>query len=138
MGKLKDIIKENSVSGVVSGVANTILDAAKHFIPTEEGRREFELKVREIELEGSKAEYEDLADARKNETARSNSAYSGFLDKNIHEIIALIVVLSFVGLIIASVYVTVPAMAITTIKEAVMMVLAYLYGRSIPQQGKKN
>lgn len=130
---LKDVIKDNSLKGIAEAVADKALAAAKHFIPTEEGRQELELKRKELAQEAERIMNESLADARANETSRDVSANSGFLSKNIHEIIALIVVLSFVGLSIASMKFAVLPAAIVAVKEAVMMVLAYLYGRSKPE-----
>jgi len=74
---------------------------------------------------------QDTQDARANETARDTNEYSSWLSKNIHEIIALVVI----GCWMVTWFVKVVIDPII-ISSAVMLILGYLYGRTQPE-GKK-
>ena len=71
---------------------------------------------------------EDTQDARANETIRDTSENSSWLTKNIHEIIAVVVI----GGWIVTWY-NKPVIPTVEITGAVMLILGYLYGRSKPQ-----
>ena len=83
---------------------------------------------KEEALQMLKMEFEDVQNARDNETARDVSEHSSFLSKNIHEIIAICVI----GGWMASWYFQ-PLIEYREITNAVMLILGYLYGRSKPQ-----
>ena len=89
--------------------------------------QEFELKKMEFELEFFKEGTKDAQNARDNETKRDISHETGFLTKNIHELIAIVIV----GAWIVSWYV-VPEKD-QKIVDVVMLILGYLYGRTRPQ-----
>ena len=73
-------------------------------------------------------DYQDVQDARANETARDVSEHSSWLSKNIHEMIAIGVIVAW----IVSWYAQ-PSIEVDVIFQAVMLILGYLYGRSRPQ-----
>ena len=79
-------------------------------------------------LDMLKMEFEDVQNARDNETARDVSEHSSFLSKNIHEMIAIFVI----GGWMTSWYFK-PLIEYREITSAVMLILGYLYGRSKPQ-----
>jgi len=86
----------------------------------------------------------DVQNARDNETARDISPNSSWLSKNIHEIIAIqfvagwFIVLWFVIDLFVSGKITVTEMvlilAATGLKDMVLLILGYLYGRTKPQR----
>lgn len=82
----------------------------------------------DLALKIHQEDLKDVQNARDNETARDNSQFAGFLSKNIHEIIALFVIVSWV--ITWFVKSVIPP---TEITSAVMLILGYLYGRTKPQ-----
>lgn len=91
---------------------------------------ELEIRRQEIENELFRLEIEDAKNARDNETQRDISPNSSFLSKNIHEIIALVVVGSW----IVSWWVSPKGFSSDDIFKAVFLILGYLYGRTKPQQ----
>lgn len=70
----------------------------------------------------------DTQNARNNETARDISEHAGWLSKNIHEIIAIAVV---GGWMFTWFYK--PEINPLDIKDMVVLILGYLYGRTKPQ-----
>ena len=81
------------------------------------------------DIEGMESEYlKDVQNARDNETARDTDPNAGFLSKNIHEIIALAVVGSW----IVSWYCR-TIIQPEEITGVVTLILGYLYGRTKPQ-----
>lgn len=86
------------------------------------------IKDRELALGILDLEFKDVQNARDNETARDISQYSSFLSKNIHEIIALTVIGSWIITWFLETRVEDGIIA-----SAVMLILGYLYGRTKPQ-----
>ncbi len=82
----------------------------------------------DLALKLHQEDLKDVQNARNNETLRDQSEFAGFLSKNIHEIIALFVIASWV--ITWFVKSVIPP---TEITGAVMLILGYLYGRTKPQ-----
>lgn len=89
-----------------------------------------DLKIQQMEIERDfyKIEAQDTQNARDNETARDISENAGFLSKNIHEIIAIAVIGSW----IVTWFIKLEFNS-QDILGAVMLILGYLYGRSKPQ-----
>lgn len=93
--------------------------------------------------EEAKMYLEDVQNARNNETERDVSKYSSWLTKNIHEIIAIQFVVGWFLMIIFVFHLflnqrinlneLVILLAATGIKDMVLLILGYLYGRSKPQ-----
>lgn len=75
-------------------------------------------------LEIAKLEFDDLKDARKNETLRDTSEHTDWLGKNIHEMVILTLVLAWLSFKWFK-----PELNVQDVKEAVMLTLAYLFGK---------
>lgn len=106
--------------------------------------QEFELKKEEMALESFRIEAQDAQNARDNETARDTSEHAGWLSKNIHEIIALAFVFGWFAVLgwtinlfikdVITVNQLVLILAATGLKDMVLLILGYLYGRTRPQK----
>lgn len=82
----------------------------------------------EIAFKYHQEDLKDVQNARDNETARDVSANSSFLSKNIHEMIAIIVTGSWV----TSWWI--PAIVESAdVKDVVLIIMGYLFGRSRPE-----
>ncbi len=90
---------------------------------------EFDKFKMDFEREMFELEAEDAQNARDNETKRDTSEHSSWLSKNIHEMIAGIVVL---GWVVTWYYK--PVIDYDDIKGVVTLILGYLYGRTKPQK----
>gem|GEM_PF-3554434 len=110
-----DLVTGGNVSKVLGAITGSTTLTPEHK----------EQLVKELDLV-----LKDIDSARANETARDTSANSSWLSKNIHEIIAFILITAFVF----SFWYAPVAGAAETIERAVMMVLAYLYGKSQPDK----
>jgi len=105
---------------------------------------EFELKQDEMALESFRIEAQDAQNARDNETARDTNENSSWLSKNIHEIIAILFVVGWfftlywtINLFIDGIITVnqlVLILAATGLKDMVLLILGYLYGRTKPQK----
>ena len=89
---------------------------------------ELENERMEIENELFRLEAEDVQNARDNETARDISENASFLSKNIHEIIALMVVGTWVFTWFFK-----TEISQSDLVGVVTLILGYLYGRTKPQ-----
>lgn len=121
----------------VFGIAKNIID--KSILTREEKGELEEDRVR------AEAQYlKDVQDARDNETKRDTSEYSSWLSKNIHEIIAILfvagwfLILYFLIKLFLQEAITlnqlIMILAATGIKDMVLLILGYLYGRTKPQK----
>jgi len=100
------------------------------------------LLLEHVELE--KEYLKDVQNARDNETARDIDPNSSWLTKNIHEIIALQFVIGWFLLLWfvinkfmageVTINQLVLILAATGLKDMVLLILGYLYGRSKPQK----
>jgi len=107
---------------------NGTLGIVKNIISSGSGSQEEKDKML-AELADLEKEYlKDVQNARDNETARDNNPNSSFLTKNIHEMIAIGVVLGW----ISSWYFK-PFIEYGEITGVVTLILGYLYGRTKPQ-----
>ena len=107
---------------------NGTLGIVKNIISSGSGSQEDKDKML-AELADLEKEYlKDVQNARDNETARDNNPNSSFLTKNIHEMIAIGVVLGW----ISSWYFK-PFIEYGEITGVVTLILGYLYGRTKPQ-----
>jgi len=107
---------------------NGTLGIVKNIISSGSGSQEEKDKML-AELADLEKEYlKDVQNARDNETARDNNPNSSFLSKNIHEMIAIGVVLGW----ISSWYFK-PFIEYGEITGVVTLILGYLYGRTKPQ-----
>ena len=83
----------------------------------------------ELAFKYHQEDLKDTQDARKNETERDTSENTPYISKIIHEVIAIMVTGSW----ILSWWI--PAIvAVADPKDAVMLILGYLYGRTRPQK----
>lgn len=88
--------------------------------------------------------YADLADARANETLRDTSENAGWLSKNIHELMVLIMTTVYLIVVYLGIQMFTAGvitldqlgllLAVTGLKDIIIMIFAYLYGRSQPQK----
>ena len=90
--------------------------------------KELNEQQKSIALEYHKSDLLDVQNARDNETLRDNNINSTWLSKNIHELIALVVI----GAWISTWFMNLPDVVMIA-KDAVMLILGYLYGRTKPQ-----
>lgn len=116
-GGALDVVKgiatgKDPFSAILSAVAGSI-------ISPEDG---------DLALKFHQEDLKDVQNARSNETVRDTSEFSGWLSKNIHELIALVVI----GAWIITWFVK-SVLPPTEITGAVMLILGYLYGRTKPQ-----
>lgn len=146
--------KAPSLAGDLVGLAgdlsgNTLLqkvgDKIKGSTELTAEQKELALLKLQNDFELNKAYLQDVQNARDNETARDTSEHSSWLSKNIHEIIALLVVGGFMVMVygIFAVYFFSPKkidlqdikllFEIFGLTSIVTLILGYLYGRSKPQ-----
>lgn len=114
----------------VAGTADQILTGGKlsGVINAISGSDELTPAEKDHALEELQIILTDVQSARDNETKRDVSPYASFLSKNIHEMIAILViggwgVTWFVETVIPQIQIT----------GAVMLILGYLYGKSKPE-----
>lgn len=131
-GKLGEVLKKLApgvldIVGDITGVKalNKVADMIGG--DTNISPKDKETIMKEIELE--RAYLLDTQNARDNETSRDNNENSSFLSKNIHEIIALMVVVSW----IVTWVIPIDSQVRSGIDSMVTLILGYLYGRSKPQ-----
>jgi len=141
MGKYKDEHGKTKVGAFLQGlgdVGKPILQAAAGL--TGQGwlnniaaqistSKDISEAQKSLALELFKLDIEDVKNARDNETQRDISEHSSWLSKNIHELIALVVV----GFWIIT-WFKATVIDENTIIQAVLLILGYLYGRSQPQK----
>ena len=115
----------------VLGAADTVLTGGKlrTVLNVITGSDELTNEQKDQALEEVQLYLSETQDARANETARDVSQYSSFLSKNIHEMIAIIVIGGW--MVTWFVKVEIPQIQIT---GAVMLILGYLYGKSQPEK----
>ena len=123
MSMFNDLFKNNSIAETVGETLSKVGDIADRFIHTKEDKEAFIKEMKQLTNE-------EVANARANETARDTNEFSSWLSKNIHEIIALLVI----GCWIISWFV-VTVVPVQVISSAVMLILGYLYGKSQPDKG---
>lgn len=120
VNEIKEAVKGANPKNIISGAIEKLIDGADKFIRTKDEKDAFIVKL--IELNN-----EDVQNARSNETLRDTSENSGWLSKNVHELIALSVSAMW-GL---SIYL--PAVVPHgDVKDVVMLVFGYLFGKSMP------
>ena len=114
----------------ILGTADTILTGGnlRTVLNAITGSDELTEEQKDHALEEVQLYLSETQDARRNETARDISQYSSFLSKNIHEMIAIIVIGGW--MVTWFVKVEIPQIQIT---GAVMLILGYLYGKSKPE-----
>lgn len=83
----------------------------------------------ELAFKYHQEDLKDTQNARDNETVRDTSQYSGWLSKNIHELIAL----SVSGAWMFSLWIP-TVVASADIKDVVLIIMGYLFGRSQPNK----
>lgn len=121
----------------VFGVAKRLIDVSTL---TDSEKVELETERVQAELPYLK----DVQNARDNETKRDVSENSSVLSKNIHEIIAMLFVIGWfvtlgwtINLFVKGI-ITVNQLALilaaTGLKDMVLLILGYLYGRTKPQK----
>lgn len=125
---------------------NGVFGIAKNLIKMSPLSNEKKAELEAQLLEAHELYIQDTQDARANETARDNSENSSWLSKNIHEMIAIMVVVPWVGLLIYSFVMVLSnpeainldnikmLFSIFGITNVVSLILGYLYGRSTPQR----
>ncbi len=138
MPKTKKRFSETGLGKFLKGAGSTIIDTVGDVLPDKgvlgivkgliDKDDTLTTKDKETALKMLDLEFRDVQNARDNETARDVSEYSSVLSKNIHEIIALFVIIAWV----VSWWI-VPEIAESNIANAVMLILGYLYGRTKPQ-----
>ena len=74
----------------------------------------------------------DIDSARDNETARDTSESAPWISKVIHEVIAIILLTAFV----LSLWYAPVTGAVDMLERSVLMVLSYLYGKSVPDKSR--
>lgn len=118
----------NSVKGLLDEVITT--KEEKQELANEEAKAEhdFLLEQKRLGIKEQEIYLTDAQNARDNETARDTNENSSWLSKNIHEIIATAVF----GAWIASLFIATKG-APSEIREIVMLVGGYLFGRTKPQ-----
>jgi len=118
----------DSVKGLLDVVTTT--KEEKQELQNEEAKaeREYLLEQKRLGIQEQEMYLTDAQSARDNETLRDTNINSSWLSKNIHEIIALAVF----GAWIASLFVATIG-APEGIREIVMLVGGYLFGRTKPQ-----
>ncbi len=136
--KKKKRFSETGLGKFLKGAGSTIIDTVGDVLPDKgvlgivkgliDKDDTLTAKDKETALKMLDLEFRDVQNARDNETARDVSEYSSVLSKNIHEIIALFVIIAWV----VSWWI-VPEIAESNIANAVMLILGYLYGRTKPQ-----
>jgi hypothetical protein len=133
----KKKFKDTGVGKFLSKTAPDLLKVVGGLLPSQGGlgvikniigNSDMPKADKETTLKMMDLEFKDVQNARDNETARDISEYSSFLSKNIHELIAIGVIVPWV----------VSWFVVTTIDQvqitgAVMLILGYLYGRTKPQ-----
>lgn len=107
-----------------AGAMGVVKNLIENKFPNADKREEMLAEFSELEKEYLK----DVQNARDNETARDTDPNSSFLSKNIHELIAIAVVGSW----IVSWYVR-TIIEPAEITGVVTLILGYLYGRTKPQ-----
>lgn len=120
--------------GAVNDVINLLSSKKKSQDPEEVNEatkllNEFELKRIEFELDYFKEELKDTQSARENETNRDISDQTGWLTKNVHELIALVIITVWVFTWFVK-----PQIEYADITGVVTLILGYLYGRTKPQK----
>lgn len=135
VGLIGDALPDNGVFGI-----------AKNLIKMSPLSNELKAELQSELTQAHEAFIQDTQDARANETARDTSENSSWLSKNIHEMIAILVVVPWVGLLIYSFVMVLNnrdsinlddikmLFSIFGITNVVSLILGYLYGRSTPQK----
>ena len=118
LGGLGDILPSKGLLGV----AKNIIGSSS--LSKQEKQEGLKIQQREYEIF-----VQDTQDARSNETKRDTNVNSSWMSKNQHEIISFVLI----GGWVVSWWVEV-GIDKQDIKDAVYLVLGYLYGRSQPQK----
>lgn len=90
--------------------------------------KELQQEHKQLALELYKQDIEDTKNARNNETARDISQYSSWMSKNVHEIIAFVIIGGWISTWFLDVKID-----SKDVLQAVLLILGYLYGRTKPQ-----
>ena len=130
-----DLLPDKGVIGIVKNIISN--DTSKSKQERDEALKHL-VSLEELYLK-------DVQQARDSETKRDTSKNSSWLSKNIHEILALMVVGGFMMLMWGVVFVVLFKFSVISlpelkllleifgIKEIVSLILGYMYGRSRPQ-----
>jgi hypothetical protein len=128
-GEIAGIVLK-AASGNIGGAISETMEMLRgeDSMEAKELLMELDLKKMEIENELFKLQAQDVQNARDNETARDISENASFLSKNIHEIIALLVVGTWVFTWFFK-----TEISQSDLVGVVTLILGYLYGRTKPQ-----
>lgn len=127
----KEKTKLGKIIEAVAGTADKIITGGKlsSVIKAITGDTESTVEEKEQMLKELDILLKDTQNARDNETARDTSDNAPWISKIIHELIAIMVVSSWI------ISWWLPAIAsVADPRDAVMLILGYLYGRTKPQK----